>query len=506
MRYVLSAICLLCISCGGANRVVEDTYESGQVKVSGEIKSHKQEGAWKYYYPDGTLKSEGAWLKDYQDGPWTYYYPNGKKKQSGDYVSKHRQGTWTYWYENGKVKTRGRYDNDRQDGLWYYFREDGTLFAIGQYIAGIKHGMWQWYAADGKPANYGLFYDGVRIGPWRIDGKTVSKGSPENIELRQAKLNDMSIFGLYENDKALLVGAASDKRVLGAFDAKQEFFTLLNENGHSVEESTEHINVFVADGNLVGTADSESRIGDYQKAKKALQSIFSQLNKQEPEAEAAPSVEEIIVSKKDEPALTPVVHIDSLWTKREEEKAGDLILRYKKFMPGDDDHYSSGNKKRQMQKEWMKKPLPRTRFFDISGQLVDLKSLEDKKSATIIVMRGFAGQVCVYCSTQTRALAEKVEEFKALDNEVYIVYPGPAETIPMFLKAVESVGGDASNLNIVLDVNLGLVKELKIQKDLAKPSSIILDKSGKVVYGYIGTNMGDRPSTRELLGYVKRAR
>jgi peroxiredoxin len=212
------------------------------------------------------------------------------------------------------------------------------------------------------------------------------------------------------------------------------------------------------------------------------------------------------VSKANEPELTPVVHIDSLWTKREEDKVPGLVKRYQRFMPGDDDdRYSSGiQKERPMQREWLDKALPQTRFFTSTGAVLDLNSFQGKKSVCVVVMRGFAGQVCVYCSTQTRVLAEQVEAFKNLDNEVIIVYPGPAETIPMFYKAVVSVGGDAKKLTIVLDVNLNLVIALNISKDLASPSSLILDKSGQVVYGYKGQNMGDRPSAKELLSYVKR--
>ena len=204
---------------------------------------------------------------------------------------------------------------------------------------------------------------------------------------------------------------------------------------------------------------------------------------------------------KNKPALTPVVHIDSLWTKREEKKVGKLAKEYTSALPGEGDYF--GETKRKMQKEWLDKPLPQTRFFTADGSVVDLNTFKGDKSVTVIVMRGFAGQVCVYCSTQTRVLSEQIEKFKSLGNEVVIVYPGPAETIPMFIKAVKSVGGDASDLNIVLDVNLNLVKSLEILKDLSKPASLITDKQGKVIYAYVGKNMGDRPSTKELLSFVK---
>ena len=73
------------------------------------------------------------------------------------------------------------------------------------------------------------------------------------------------------------------------------------------------------------------------------------------------------------------------------------------------------------------------------------------------------------------------------------------------MKAVQSIGGDAQGLNIVLDVNLNLVKKLGILKDLSKPASLIIDKTGDVVYAYEGKNMGDRPSAKELIIAVTQA-
>lgn len=497
-------VCLLVSSCTG-NRLVEDSYDNQQIKVQGELKYHKQEGVWSYYYEDGTLKSQGAWKADYQDGPWVYYYPNGKKKQEGAYVSKHRHGLWQYYYDNGNLKSMGYYDDDRQDGLWHYWREDGNLFAVGQFADGIKHGLWQWFGEAQQLAETGVICDGVRVGRWLIAGKQQDRGIPAGTMLRQAMIDGRKYCGWFAGDEAQLLAVYHDRRPIACRDPRSDMTVYLHDSC-VIEQSSEHTNVY-RNGRLVSdNVVLEQQLQNMANFKQGLQQAVNGMQRREPLEKPAPSVEEIIISDAGEPELTPVVHIDSLWTRREEAKVPELVKRYNFFMPGDgEDRYSSGmQRERPMQEAWLGKPLPQTRFFTSTGGVIDLNDYRGNKSVCVVVMRGFAGQVCVYCSTQTRVLAERINDFKAQDNEVIIVYPGPAETIPMFYEAVNSVGGDAGNLKIVLDVNLNLVKALNITKDLASPSSLILDKSGKVVYGYKGRNMGDRPSAKELLRYVKR--
>lgn len=529
MRFVLLLILsLLIIGCG--NRLVNDVYESGQAKANGALKGGKQDGHWQYFYPDGTLKSEGAWLKDYQDGPWTYYYQNGKKKQEGSYQSKHRHGPWTYWYENGKIYCRGFYDNDRQAGVWLYFRESGSSFSLGTFNnAGLKHGVWQWYDNKAKSTDGGVFYNGERIGPWVIDGKAVDKGIPESMLLKEEQRGNTSYYALLEDggkeaNKLLLSFTKQDGQVRSSYDPIEQRYVRLDELGHiSAIQEGESLTLWHKNGTLAydfkhdqAYLDNGTPIPDLAIAAngpgKTVVDLMDAVKSELPGMTKIPaavvktqeSAPELVISKTNEPALTPVVHIDSLWTKREEKKVGRLVDLYTSSLPVRNE-YSDSFAERKMQGAWMGKALPQTRFFTYDGSIIDLDELKGKQSATVIVMRGFAGQVCVYCSTQTRVLAEQIKKFQELDNKVLIVYPGPAETIPMFMKAVKSVGGDAKGIDIVLDVNLGLVRALDVTKDLSKPCSIILDKSGKVIYGYAGKNMGDRPSVRELLMYVKKA-
>ena len=114
-------------------------------------------------------------------------------------------------------------------------------------------------------------------------------------------------------------------------------------------------------------------------------------------------------------------------------------------------------------------------------------------------MRGFSGQVCIYCATQTAAIANNYRRFTDAGAEVVIIYPGPTEAVPAFVQAVQSLRKDPPPMPIGLDVSLLLVRGLGVEENLAKPTSLILDRDGNVAYAYVGASMTDRPSVEDLL-------
>ena len=51
----------------------------------------------------------------------------------------------------------------------------------------------------------------------------------------------------------------------------------------------------------------------------------------------------------------------------------------------------------------------------------------------------------------------------------------------------------------MLDVQLKVVDQLGIRKDLSKPATYILDKEGQTRFAYVGESLADRPSVKALL-------
>lgn len=144
-------------------------------------------------------------------------------------------------------------------------------------------------------------------------------------------------------------------------------------------------------------------------------------------------------------------------------------------------------------------------FVDIRGEPVPIRQYNGQKNLVLVFTRGFAGQLCPYCTTQTSRLIANYEQFQQRDAEVLLVYPGSQEQLPLFQQAgLAAAGADEFPFPVLLDVDLAAVKRLGIAAQLASPSTYIIDKEGKVRLSYVGSNPADRPSIQAMLDQLDR--
>lgn len=143
--------------------------------------------------------------------------------------------------------------------------------------------------------------------------------------------------------------------------------------------------------------------------------------------------------------------------------------------------------------------LPIKRFLGSGGDLIDIGNFPGKK-IVLVILRGFAGGICLACSAQTLALSKSVEKFSEKNAQIILIYPGKAESIPVFTSVLETLEKDfKAPFPIVLDVELELIRQLTIEGSLAKPTSMIVTADGKIEYVYVGKNITDRPTVSTLL-------
>ncbi len=145
-------------------------------------------------------------------------------------------------------------------------------------------------------------------------------------------------------------------------------------------------------------------------------------------------------------------------------------------------------------------------FTDINGKQYSLEGFRDQRHVVLVVTRGFAGTVCLYCATQTARLLKNYQKFAERDAEVVVVFP--VETPDDSKRQKDFVVNVKNKLDtpvekipfpIVLDVELKAVDQLGIRKDLSKPATYIIDKQGRVRFAYVGESLADRPSVKALL-------
>ena len=145
-------------------------------------------------------------------------------------------------------------------------------------------------------------------------------------------------------------------------------------------------------------------------------------------------------------------------------------------------------------------------FQRVNGDPISLEALQQSRNLVIVMTRGYYGQICPYCSTQTSRLVSNYDEIAARNAEVVVLFPVETDgDVGRLDDLVSSAKTELDSQDVeipfpmLLDVELVGVDALGIRKDLASPATYILDKNGKVRFAYVGANMADRPSIKAIL-------
>jgi peroxiredoxin len=147
----------------------------------------------------------------------------------------------------------------------------------------------------------------------------------------------------------------------------------------------------------------------------------------------------------------------------------------------------------------------RLTFVDREGKPVALDEFRGQKHVVLCVMRGYPGFVCPNCAAQTSRLIVHHAEFVRRGAEVLVVYPGPREALAEFVERTRPLAGHAAvPFRLLLDPDFAAVDRLGIRADLAKPSTYILDKEGRVRFAYVGSSTADRPTVKAMLDQLDR--
>lgn len=169
----------------------------------------------------------------------------------------------------------------------------------------------------------------------------------------------------------------------------------------------------------------------------------------------------------------------------------------------------------QFQDQVKSGPLPTIdllglQFTSLEGQTVELRSLlQPGRKMILVVMRGFGGEICKFCTTQAARLISNYSKFTDRDTDIVIIYPVASEQdssrlqeLQLAIAAQLQVPHLQIPLPMFLDVNLQAVKQLGIQKNLAKPATYIFDSEGNIRFAYVGSHLADRPSIQALLDEI----
>ncbi|MCB9879478.1 MAG: redoxin family protein [Planctomycetes bacterium] len=538
-------------------------WPNGLVKARVQLRGDKQDGEATLSYESGRPLAKGFYKDDRQVGDWIFYYENGNEMRSGRYDDAGlRTGEWIYKYEDQTPQSRGSYVGDFEDGPWTFYGPDGAVSMAGAYDAGKQSGLWHFHYAAGRPKAEGIYHRGDRVGPWQVwseSGKSRVQdfGKKAGIVLVRELWDGTDVLrrvGVVENGKPVgrwatwhqngksrLEVGLKDGAPHGVFVARDEAGDVIAQGvveagqvkpGAIVVQKgvsrpmaagplpaapaaaepwaalTAWVDVAVEQQVATMVAEAQAAVGDQPFAALVLRD-----SEQPTAGEPAPAAAAVLAQVDEGPMRQPAAAQPG-FTIPQKEKLQKIVSEYENgpqaggtslfanYAPTAGSLRPASGTGRRLGLEG--KPLPFTVMKGVDGNDVDLTTYRGKRRVMIVVLRGFLGEVCIYCVAQTKALAKARAKLEAANVEVLVIYPGARENEESFRRLYEEEFGEGPPpYRVFYDPDLELVTKLGIKGDLASPTTLIVDEQGVVQYAYVGEHRADRPATKKLLEVIE---
>jgi peroxiredoxin len=148
----------------------------------------------------------------------------------------------------------------------------------------------------------------------------------------------------------------------------------------------------------------------------------------------------------------------------------------------------------------------KARAFDVrtlDDKSVRLAPLLKRGPVVLVVLRGYPGYQCPFCTKQVGELIAKSDEFARRKASVVLVYPGPSAGLKGY--AGEFVAGKdvPKDFRFTLDPDYRFTQSYGLRWDApqetAYPSTFVIARDGRVRYAKISRGHGDRAPLGDVL-------
>ena len=142
----------------------------------------------------------------------------------------------------------------------------------------------------------------------------------------------------------------------------------------------------------------------------------------------------------------------------------------------------------------------------LDGSKVSLSGLMKTGPVVVVMLRGWVGYQCPYCTRQVGEFITHAKELSADGANVIFIYPGAADTVQV--KAEDFVSGKTvpANMHFVTDPELKTVDMLHLRWDAkaenSYPSTFLVDKTGVVRYAKISKSHADRAPAADVIAEI----
>ncbi len=138
---------------------------------------------------------------------------------------------------------------------------------------------------------------------------------------------------------------------------------------------------------------------------------------------------------------------------------------------------------------------------------INLKKETAKGTTVLVVLRGYPGYQCPYCTKQVHDFVDHSADFAARHAHVLFVYPGPPAGLDQHSK--EFLAKQANlppDITLVTDPDYKVTNQYGLRWDAphetAYPSTFILGTDGKIAFEQISREHGGRTTAADVLSHI----
>ncbi len=139
----------------------------------------------------------------------------------------------------------------------------------------------------------------------------------------------------------------------------------------------------------------------------------------------------------------------------------------------------------------------------LDRQSVRLSDVTPKGKTVLIVLRGWPGYQCPFCTQQVQDYIKSESEFAGSHARVLMVYPGPADTLIAHAKEFLNNKDWPKDFTFVIDPAFNMVNAYGLRWDAPNetsyPSTFILDQKGIVRFAKISHSHSDRTKAAAIV-------
>ena len=132
----------------------------------------------------------------------------------------------------------------------------------------------------------------------------------------------------------------------------------------------------------------------------------------------------------------------------------------------------------------------------LDGATVRLSEEMARGPVVLVVLRGWPGYQCPFCTRQFGDYRAKAAKFDKSGARVLFVYPGPGDGLKTHAEAFTSSTAIPAGFRILLDPDYTFTQAYGLRwdapKETAHPSTFVFDKDGTVTFAQISRGHGDR--------------